>query len=75
MVLKMEMTDLISEQLTTLSKYDGLGSAMAAELIIDFWFGIRLFLAVKMMESLDYCIEELINKKIRLFVIKWQNNK
>ena len=63
MVLKMETTDLTSKQETTPSKYEGLGSAMAAELMIGFWFGIGVILAVKIVNSLDYCMEELINRK------------
>ena len=58
----METTDL-REQQTTPSKYEGLGAAMAAELMIGFWFGIGVILAVKMVNSLDYCIEELISRK------------
>ena len=53
----MEMTDLAGEQPTTPSKYEGFGSAMAAELVIGFWFGIGVILAVKMVNGLDYCIE------------------
>ena len=34
---------------------------LAAELMIGFWFGIGAVLAVKMVESIEYCIEELIN--------------
>ena len=37
-VLKMEMI--------TRSKYTGLGASMAAELMIGFWFGIRVILAI-----------------------------
>ena len=43
--------------------YEGLGAAMAAELMIGFWFGIGVILAVKMVQSLEYCIEELISRK------------
>ena len=50
-------------EMKTLSKSEGLGAAMAAELMIGFWFGIGAILAVKMMNSLDYCIEELISRK------------
>ena len=45
---------------TTLCTYEGLG---AAELMIGFWFGIGAILAVKMVHSLEYCIEELIGRK------------
>ena len=44
-------------------KCAGLGTAMAAELMIGFWFGIGAVLAVKMSESLEYCIDEIIRRK------------
>ena len=59
----METTDLMSEQPTTSSKYAGLGASMATELVIGFWFGIGAILAITMVNSLDYCIEELISEK------------
>ena len=43
--------------------YEGLAAAMAAELMIGFWFGIGVILAVKMVQRLEYCIEELISRK------------
>ena len=36
---------------TTLSKNEGLGTAMAAELMVGFWFGIGAILAIKMVCS------------------------
>ena len=45
------------------SKYEGLGAAIVAELMIGFWFGIGAILAAKMVYSLEYCIEELISRK------------
>ena len=39
--------------------YKGLAAAMAAELIIGFWFGIGAILAIKTVQSL----EELISRK------------
>ena len=51
----METTDLI--------KYEGLGVAMADELVIGFSFGIGVILAVKVVNSLDYCTEELTREK------------
>ena len=42
--------------LSTSSKYEGLAAAIAAELMIGFWFGIGVVLAVKILESLEYCI-------------------
>ena len=43
--------------------YEGLTAAMAAELMIGFWFGIGAILAIKTVQSLEYCIEELISRK------------
>ena len=59
----MEMTDLTSEQLKTQSKYVGLEAAMAVELIIGFWFGIGVILAIRIVDSLEYCIKELMCRK------------
>ena len=39
--------------------YSGLGAAIAAELMIGFWFGIGAILAIKTVQSLD----ELISRK------------
>ena len=39
------------------SKYEGLGAVMAAKLMVGFWFGTGAILAVKMVHSLEYCIE------------------
>ena len=44
------------KNLSTSSKYAGLGAAMAAQLMIGFWFGIGVILAVTTLESLEYCI-------------------
>ena len=49
--------------MTTPSKYEGLKAAMAAELMVGFWFGIGVILAAKMVRSLEYCVEELISRK------------
>ena len=46
-----------------MSKYASLGAAMAAEIMIGFWFGIGVILAVKMVNSLEDCIEEPISRK------------
>ena len=54
---------LQGEQATTSSKYEGLGSAMAAKLMIGFWFGIGVILAIRMVNSLDHCVEALISRK------------
>ena len=57
----METIDQMTEKPATLSKYEGLGSAMAAEIIVGFWSGIEVILAAKMVYSLEYCTEELIS--------------
>ena len=46
-----------NKNLLTLSKYEGLAAAIAAELMIGFWFGVAVVLAVKTSESLEYCIK------------------
>ena len=48
-----------NENSLTSSKYEGVAAAIAAELMIDFWFGIGAILAIKMVNSL----EELISRK------------
>ena len=48
---------------TTPTKYDGLRAAIAAELIIGFWFGIGVILAVRTVDSMDYCVEAIMNSK------------
>ena len=52
-----------SKRPTTPSKYEGLGAAMAAEPITGFWFRNGVLLTVKMVNCLDYCIEEIISRK------------
>ena len=59
----METTDLTSEQPTAPSKYEGLGAAITAELMIGFWFGIGVILAIRMVISLGHCVEDLISRK------------
>ena len=52
-----------SEQLATPSKYEGLGAAMAAELMIGCLFGIGVILAITIVDSLDYCVEALMSSR------------
>ena len=40
----------------TSSKYEGFAAAITAELMIGFWFKVGVVLAVKTLESLEYCI-------------------
>ena len=51
------------EERVEMTEKPSLGAAMAAELMIGFWFGIAVILAAKMVHSLEYCIEELISRK------------
>ena len=51
---------MTSEKPANPSKYAGLGAAMAAGLMIGFWLVIS---AVMIVDSLDYCIEELMSDK------------
>ena len=44
-------------------------STKALELMIGFWLGIGVILAVKMVQSLEDCIDELISRKCKK---KWQ---
>ena len=44
-------------------RYAGLGAALAAELMIGFWFGIGAILAFKTVSNLEYFIDELIRRK------------
>ena len=47
-----QMEQKMNKNISTSSKYEGL----AAELMIGFWFRVGVVLAVKMLESLKYCI-------------------
>ena len=40
-------------------KYTGLGAAIAAKLMISFWFGVGVILAVGVVDGLNYCIGAL----------------
>ena len=61
---RMETTKLTNEQPTAPSKYKALGAAMAVDLMIGFWFGIGVILSAKMVNSVDYCLEELTANKM-----------
>ena len=53
----------MEEQVETMTGKPSLKAAMAAELMVGFWFGIGVILAAKMVDSLEYCIEELVTRK------------
>ena len=64
-VPKMETTTLrkeASKQLTR-SKYVGLGAAIAAELMIGFWFSVKVMLAIGVAGSLNHFIGALTSSK------------
>ena len=56
MAEQMDLRKEMNERLTTPSKYAGLGVAIAAELMVDFWFGTGVILAVGVVDSLNYYI-------------------
>ena len=62
MVLKMETTDLMSEQPTTPSKYAGLRAVVTAELMLGFWFGVGVMLAVGVADDLNHFVRAVILK-------------
>ena len=43
-------------EMTTLSKYAGLGSAIPAELMIGFWFGVGVMLAVGVADGPNHFV-------------------
>ena len=44
-------------------KYTALGAAITAELMIGFWFGVGIMLAVGIVDGLNYCTGGLMSKK------------
>ena len=46
----------------TLNKYEVIGADISVG-VLGFWFGIGATLGVKMVNSLEDCIEELISRK------------
>ena len=61
---KMEATDLRKETNEGPAiKYVGFGAAIAAELMISFWFGIGVILAIGVVDGLNHCIGALTSGK------------
>ena len=54
----METTDL-KEQQATPSKYAGLRAAMAAELVMGFWFGVGVILAAGVADGLNHFVRTI----------------
>ena len=63
MLLKLETRKETRKQPASQSKYVGLGTAMAAEIMIGFWFGIGVILAVWILDSMDHCVEVFMSSK------------
>ena len=66
------MMDLRKEMIespTTLSNYRGLKAAMAAELMIGFWFGTGVISAVGVVDSLNYCVGVLISSSREMSIM------
>ena len=62
----MEMTDLrkkTNKRPAILSKYAGLGAAIASELMIGFWFSVGVILAIGVVDSLSHFIAALKSGK------------
>ena len=49
----------MSEQPAT--KYAGLGATIVAELMVGFWFGVGVILAVGVVDGLNYCAGALMS--------------
>ena len=64
---------MMGEQPATLSKHAGLRAAITAELMIGFWFGVGVMLAVGVADGLNHFVRVSYKRKIRLLPIKWQN--
>ena len=54
----MDLRKETSEQLRTPSTYTGLGAAIAAKLILGFWFGVGVISAVGVVESATKMAEQ-----------------
>ena len=57
------MTNLMSEQPATSTKYKDLGTAITAELMIGFWFGVGVMLAVGVADGLNHFVRAVTRRK------------
>ena len=64
--MEQQVEQKTNKNLLTSTKYAGLAAAMAAELMIGFWFGIGAILAVKSGRT--------DKQKIKSLLVKWQKN-
>ena len=51
---------MTSRHLTTPNKYAGLGATTTADLMIGFWFGVGVMLAVGVVNSLNYFVRAIM---------------
>ena len=58
----METTDLREQQISP-TKYAGLGAAITAVLMIDFWFGVGVMLAVGVADGLNHFVGAVTRRK------------
>ena len=54
---------MMSEQLTNSNKYTGLRATITAELMIGFWFGVGVMLAVGVADSLNHFVRAVARGK------------
>ena len=63
MVLKIEEQMEEQVEMKTPSKYAGLGAAITAELMIVFWFGVGVMLAVGVVDGLNHFVRAVTRGK------------
>ena len=62
-ILKMEEEQMKETSKKPVTKYAGLATAIAAELMVGFWFGVGVILAVGIVDGLNYFIGALTSIK------------
>ena len=62
-ILNMEEEQMKETKPATPTKYAGLGAAIAVKLMIGFWFGVGVMLAIGVADCLNYCIGEIMRNK------------
>ena len=60
-ILKMEEEQMKKTSRKPATKYAGLGVAIAAELMVGFWFGVGVILAIGVVDGSNYFIGELMS--------------
>ena len=62
-ILKMEEEQMKETSKKPATKYAGLAAAMAAELMVGFWFGVGVISAVGVVDGLNYFLGALTSIK------------